>query len=752
MSHPLYVAIVWHMHQPWYRHLETGEFTLPWVRLHAVKDYLHMAELVRQYPDVHVTFNLVPSLLDQVLLYAAGEAEDRWMDLSRRESWTPEEQRFLLSSFFNIHWHRVIQRYPPYWRLLSLRQAAPDMPAYFSEQYYRDLAAWFNLAWIDPNWLERDAELSALAAKGSGFSTQDIARILAKQQEIIARVLPAYQELAARGQIEICVSPYYHPILPLIIDTSTARRASPDLPLPAPAFAHPEDAEAHIRRAAEHYQRYFGGRPKGMWPSEGAVCPELVPMLARHGFLWFASDEAILARSLGAPVERDEHGNVTRPQILYQPYYADRSPRAPAIIFRDRELSDRIGFVYQHMKAEDAVNDLMLRLYIIRDKVLPLDQPFLVSIILDGENAWEQYEHNGDPFLRRLYERLSHEREYICSVTVSEFLQRFGVRETLPRLATGSWINGNLETWIGEPAQNIAWTYLKRARDDLTAWQEAHPDAPPALLEQAWEAIYIAEGSDWFWWYYSRNSPAGDNQFDAIFREHLRSMYRMLGMPAPAWLDVPITVEPALLQRVRLPQGLIRPALTAAPRAGEEWRDAGYLDMSPAGGSMQRGSSSLKGLYVGGDGQELFLRLEGGAALDGREISIYLTRLEADGSHAPQAMPRHMPPAGNWSPAHWEIRLQREHALLFHPNERGDGWMPAGALSRAAVGEGIWELAIPYAELGCRPGDMLLLQVVVYLGEAPAETGEMRFPLPAPPDQAETLPEKAPEARDAGHS
>jgi len=732
MSHPLYVAIVWHMHQPWYRHLETGEFSLPWVRLHATKDYLHMAELVRAYPEVHVTFNLVPSLVEQLLMYAAGEAEDRCQALSRQEHWTPDEQRFLLSFFFHINWHRVIQRYPPYWRLLNLRQAAPDMPAYFSEQYYRDLAAWFNLAWIDPNWLERDVELASLVAKGSGYSTQDIARILAKQQEIIARVLPAYQELAARGQVEISVSPYYHPILPLLIDTSTAQRASPGLPLPAPAFVHPEDAEEQIRRAVEYHQRLFGAPPQGMWPSEGAVCPEMVPMLVRWGFRWFASDEAILARSLGVSIDRDEHGNVTRPQVLYQPYRADRSAGAPAVIFRDRELSDRIGFVYQHMKAEDAVNDLMLRLYMIRDKVLHLEQPFLVSIILDGENAWEEYEHNGDPFLRRLYERLSREREYICPVTVSEYLERFGVRESLPQLATGSWIGGNLETWIGEPAQNTAWVYLKRARDDLAAWQKAHPEAPPALLERAWQAIYIAEGSDWFWWYYSRNNPAGENLFDLTFREHLRTLYRTLDMPVPAWLDVPITVEPARLQRVRLPQGTVRPALTAAPQAGDGWRNAGYLDLSPAGGSMQRGSAALKGLYVGGDGNELFLRLEGSDDLAGREVSIYLTRLEAGAASIPQALPRHTPPAADWIAAHWEIRLQGDRAELFRPDEQGTGWVPAGTLPRAAASKGVWEFALPYAGLGCRPGDMLEVRVVVYHGEAPAETGALRFPLPSP--------------------
>ncbi|MGQ9516960.1 MAG: glycoside hydrolase [Anaerolineae bacterium] len=731
MSHPLYVAIVWHMHQPWYRHLETGEFSLPWVRLHATKDYLHMAELVREYPDVHVTFNLVPSLIEQLQMYAAGEAEDRCMALSRQEHWTPEEQSFLLSFFFHINWHRVIQGYPPYWRLLNLRQAAPDMPAYFSEQYYRDLAAWFNLAWIDPNWLERDAELSALAAKGSGYSAQDIARILAKQQEIISRVLPAYQELAARGQVEISVSPYYHPILPLLIDTSLARRASPDLPLPAPAFAHPEDAEEQVRRAVEYHQQLFGTPPRGMWPSEGAVCPEIVPMLARHGFAWFASDEAILARSLGVSIERDDHGNVLRPQVLYQPYYADHAPGAPAVIFRDRELSDRIGFVYQRMKAEDAVNDLMLRLYIIRDKVLHLDQPFLVSIILDGENAWEEYERNGDPFLRRLYERLTREREYIRSVTVSEYLQQFGVRESLPRLATGSWIAGNLETWIGEPAQNTAWVYLKRARDDLVAWQESHPKAPPAMLERAWQAVYIAEGSDWFWWYYSRNNPAGENLFDLTFRQHLRTMYRTLGMPVPAWLEVPILVEPARLQRVRLPRAPIHPSLAAAPQAGEEWRDAGYLDLAPAGGSMQRGTAPLKGMYVGGDGERLYLRLEGGDDLAKQEISIYLTLLEKNAGAMPQAQPRRAPAEENWLSAHWEIRLQDNQATLFRPNMGGDGWMPAGRLN-PVVGKGVYELALPYADLGCRPGDILEVRVVLYLGTAPAETGALRFPLPMP--------------------
>src|SRR5512133_1077932 len=264
-EHPLYVAIVWHMHQPFYRDMLTGRISLPWVRMHAAKDYLHMGQVLAAHPKVHQTINMVPSLTEQMLAWANGEESDELAQLAAQPSWTEEEKRTILNLGFSINWDGIIRRYPRYSELLDRRPAALADPNAFSTQDYLDLLAWFNLAWIDPNWLEKDRRLAGLVAKGRGFTRADLRAIHAKQREIAAGVLPLYRQLAERGQLEITASPYYHPILPLLMDDSVARRPSPDLPLPNLRFAFPEDAAAQLALAVDAHTAHFGAPPRGLW-------------------------------------------------------------------------------------------------------------------------------------------------------------------------------------------------------------------------------------------------------------------------------------------------------------------------------------------------------------------------------------------------------------------------------------------------------------------------------------------------------
>jgi alpha-amylase/alpha-mannosidase (GH57 family) len=539
LSHPLYVAFVWHLHQPYYRNGQSGEYVLPWVRLHAVKDYLHIAEVLADHPQVHVTFNVVPSLVEQMVAYASGQAADPIQILAVQEDWTPDQKAYLLANCFSINADRIVRRHPPYWQLLQLRPQVQNDPSSVDENYFRDLVAWFNLAWIDPNWLERDPVLKALVEKGQGFTLADVQTILDKQREIMAKILPLYRDLVERGQLELAVSPYYHPILPLVMDNRYAQRAVPGLPLPAVPFAHPEDASEQIRRAVEAHENYFGHKPPGMWPSEGAVCPEMVSPLAAAGFAWFASDEEVLAWSVGEMVQRDGYGHVTNPHLLYQPYRTTDGDHPPALVFRDRYLADQIGFAYKQLAGRAAADDLVNRLLRIRDSLADPEQPYLVTIILDGENCWEEYERNGDVFLHRLYQSLADDPG-LQAVTVGEYLAAQPPRREIGHLYTGSWALNNLRPWIGQPKQNRAWEYLARTRDDLVAWQRENPAADPESLDRAWEAIYIAEGSDWFWWYYSYHLSENSILFDRVFRDHLASVYTATGRPAPDWLGVPI--------------------------------------------------------------------------------------------------------------------------------------------------------------------------------------------------------------------
>jgi len=712
LSHPLYVAFVWHMHQPYYKDTASGEYVLPWVRLHGAKEYVHMAEVLAQYPTVKATFNFVPSLVEQILEYAAGTAIDRALALSRQESWSNDDKAYLLSFFFSANWERVIRNYPRYRQLLELRHQVRGGHHLLSDSYYRDLVAWFNMVWIDPVVLKNDPDMVALVEKGQDFTQADVELILRKQHEYLARVVPLYNHLRDRGQIELTTSPYYHPILPLLMDLSYARRASPSLALPCVEFRHPEDVIEQLRLAVEAHKKYFHQEPRGLWPSEGAVCQEMLPALARRGFRWLATDEAILARSLGVNIERDAYGHVNNPQVLYQPYVVptevsavNQSPSLVAI-FRDHVLSDRIGFVYQSMAGKDAAEDLLGRLKVIRQRLNDPEHPYLVSIILDGENCWESYPDYGDPFLHHLYERLSQEEE-VRTVTVSEYLEQFSPRVSLPHLATGSWIGGNLETWIGEAEQNRAWEVLARVRQELVDWQNATAGAGLDVLEEAWRQIYIAEGSDWFWWYYSRNVSAQDHLFDQAFRGHLAAVYFIIGRPVPPWLTEPIQglAEP---RAHRSTSGYIAPYLTAGDEASLEWTGAGFVEAEISPGAMQRAEAGLlRRLYFGYNPSYLYFRLESKVALGPYQVSLYLHTETVPGQ--PTLFPVLAEEETRPTPfgANWRVDLIPGFgAVLKLASERGS-WLEVEAKVESAAGERVWEVRLANKDLGVSLGDQV---------------------------------------------
>lgn len=744
MAHPLYVAFVWHMHQPYYKDTVTGEYILPWARLHGAREYIHMAEVLAQYPRIKATFNFVPSLTEQIEEYARGQAIDRALALSRQDTWSDDDKAYILSFFFSVNWDNIVRRYPRYSQLLELRHQVKGEASLLDDHYYRDLVTWFNLAWLDPVALENDPDLRSLVEKGQNFTREDTDLILRKQQDYLARVLPIYNHLRDRGQIEITTSPYYHPILPLLVDSSTAHRASPEsslfMPLPDPPFRHPEDAAEQIRLAVEAHKAVFGEAPRGMWPSEGAVCPEILPILAHHGFCWFATDEAILSRSLGVPIERDAYGHLEAPHILYQPYAVLQSPMA--VIFRDHVLSDRIGFVYQSMDGQEAAEDLIHRLQVAHERLereTSLATPYLVTIILDGENCWGSYPDYGDPFLHYLYQRLSEETA-IETVTVSDYLERFPPRETIEHLATGSWIGGNLETWIGEAEQNRAWEVLGRVRDELVAWQGATPGAGFDVLEDAWRHIYIAEGSDWFWWYYSRNVSGQDQLFDRAFRQHLSRVYYAIGRPVPPWLTEPIQ---GLTERqdYRPPSSYIVPRFSAAAEAGLEWTGAGFIEPVVSAGSMQRTDLVLRRLYFGYNPTALCFRLEARSALGPYAVSLFLVieppphppheRGEGRGGVPPFEGERPLAPFG----ASWRIDLlPGRGATVRLVSERGN-WLEVESAVQSVAGERVWEVSVPLATFG------LSLGAEIGVAAALAREGHIIETLPAEGAHTFTLAE-----------
>jgi alpha-amylase/alpha-mannosidase (GH57 family) len=507
----VYLAFILHMHQPYYKNLLTGEAELPWVRLHGTKDYLDMALLLDEFPDVHQTFNVVPSLLEQIEEYAAGRLSDRFLHLTQKRAseLTPEEKHFIRENFFSADLNRIIAVHPRYYELFLKKHEDYG----FSDQDYLDLQVWFNLSWIDPCFRANIPELRFFVKKGRYFTEEEKQVVISRQFDILKEIIPTYKRMQDEGKLEVSVSPYFHPILPLLFSSFAARDANPNTPLPKLVFSQPQDAIWHVQEAVKFYRERFGDIAVGMWPSEQAVSMDILPFLAKSQMNWIVTDEAMLWNTV-KKVHRDG-------RVLYRPYGVRTKNGPLTVLFRDKYLSDLIGFEYQHWRTADAVDNFMYHILKIQEYFG--DDDCLVTVALDGENAWEYYRNDGRDFLRALYQRIS-ESTYTKAVTVREYLAKHPVRHLLPAMVTGSWIHGTLNKWMGHPAKNAAWECLAEARKSLT---------PQDLQdERIMKQIHVLEGSDWFWWYGDKNVA-----FDELYRLHLRNLYQMTGKEPPAYLS-----------------------------------------------------------------------------------------------------------------------------------------------------------------------------------------------------------------------
>src|SRR6266545_1742885 len=359
------VAFLWHQHQPYYPDDVAGENPMPWVRLHGVKDYYGMALHLLEFPEMRCTINLVPSLLLQLQQYTEGGARDRPLTASRipADSLTEADCLYLLDHFFMANAEYMIKPFGRYFDLYQRRaqgrNTAQEARRRYNERDLRDLQVWFNLAWVHPLAIEQDDDLRELVAKGRHYTEAEKNWLLDKHLEILRQIIPLHRQLAERGQVELTTTPYYHPILPLLLDKKLAREAMPDVRLPRYTGGYPEDAAVHVRRAIEQHTALFGKAPQGMWPAEGSVCQSMLPLLAQHGIRWFATDEEILNRSTHGLVSRDSHGHVRNPERLYRPYTVCEGDSELAVVFRDHALSDMIGFHYQRSEPVAAAEDFV---------------------------------------------------------------------------------------------------------------------------------------------------------------------------------------------------------------------------------------------------------------------------------------------------------------------------------------------------------------------------------------------------------
>jgi alpha-amylase/alpha-mannosidase (GH57 family) len=649
----LYLNIIWHQHQPLYLDPASDQLQGPWVRTHGTKDYYDMAAILEKYPDIHFTVNLTSSLLVQLQTYYvnrlgpflnkkknciderkyfakyAGKT-DPWIDIALKPTseFNEHDLRYLLDNVWNAFGvnDTIISRFPQY-RTLKEKFAQAGRKG-LTEQDLREIKFWFFLAYFDPDFLDQKQELATGATvdltdlvekKPEGtyslrkpIGDGDCNRIIAETVKILNAIVPIHKKLmyhpdSYKGQIEIVTTPFYHPILPLVYDSDLAKLCQPNDPMPS-RFHYPKDAEMQVSKAIQAFRRVFGMKPTGMWPAEGAVAHDIISVFAHQGIQWIATDQKIL--------ERSKPGG----QSPLYPYVIDAGPdgknkNAVVAVFRETSLSDKIGFVYKDFQGEDAADDFIREVLSYAPKDEEPDR--LLTVILDGENAWEwyRYDNDGKNFQNALYRKLSNlfRTRQIVTATVTEYLRGNPIRgipahppEMLPRIEwlwPGSWINANFDTWIGEDEENRAWEYLLQAREDLaqSGLQQPDPKAKTPKEEtkawfafRAWESLYAAEGSDWFWWYGTdQNAPAGDKPFDLAFITHLRNIYKFAGLAGgkmPKRDFKPIIVENA--------QSVSRPGQgTMAQSKDETVRVTFQCDA--------RGMYVRKSLYIAGNHKSL---------------------------------------------------------------------------------------------------------------------------------------------------
>ncbi len=650
------LALLWHMHQPYYEDLATGEHTLPWVRLHAIKDYWGMVALLRDFPSVRVTFNLVPSLLVQIEAFAADRANDRHLSvgLAPADALDLADRRFLVANGFHAPYDRMIRPHARYAELHARRTSPDD----FTTDELRDLQVLHKLAWMDPDWLETDARLRALVAKQRGFDEDDKRRLREVELELLNAVIPAYRQAAAEGRVELSTSPFYHPILPLLCDTDVHLRAHPHSTLPRQLFAHPADAADQVTRAIAYHTGMFGAPPLGVWPSEGAVSDEVVALLARQGMQWTATDEEILARSLGRSLTADD---------LYRPYSLGTAPDAVCGLFRDHALSDLIGFTYQSWAADAAAADFLSKVRAAGQRFADAGggEDAVVTVILDGENAWEHYPGGGRPFLRALYRELEQAAD-VQTVTMSEAAA--GPARTLTSVFPGSWIAGDFYIWAGHGDDHRAWGQLAEAR---RAFDSVGAGRSPDAIEQARQELHIAEGSDWFWWYGDDHSSDHDREFDDLFRLHVRNMYRALALPTPDDLHRSNITTEAQGSLVTLGV-LTSPAVDGFARDFTQWAGAVEVPLGGGAGTMHRVTEYLvRQIRVAADRTHLSMRLDG---------ADLVRRLRA--SAVGLAVLQDQPQAQRLAVRHWRA-------------------------------EDVVTVALPFELLGARPGDRLSFWILL---------------------------------------
>ncbi|MCW8929287.1 MAG: glycoside hydrolase family 57 protein [Gammaproteobacteria bacterium] len=564
----LKVVVCWHMHQPEYRDLRKNEYQLPWTYLHVIKDYVDMVDHLESIPGARAVVNFTPTLLEQIEDYKQQIKDFLRHNTPLRDPLlgnltssklpsSPPLRLQIINDCLRANRERLIDHYPAYQKLANMSRwflDNPDTVFYLDEQYLFDLLMWHHLAWIGETVKRKDQRIKRLIHKESDYTLNDRYLLLEVIGEIHNTIIERYRCLAQSGQVELSVTPYAHPIIPLMLDINSAREAMPDVPLPEKT-AYPGGKERvhwHIKQGLDIFKNHFGFKPVGCWPSEGAVSDATLEILSEYDFKWAATGGSVLNNSLSQAGMMDEVYNDIG---LHRAYTVEPEESKINCFFRDDGLSDLIGFTYSKWHADDAVGNLMEHLetiYHYRED----QRGRVVSIILDGENAWEYYPENGYYFLTALYKSLA-EHPNIELTTFSDCIDLKVEPTKLPSIVAGSWVYGSFSTWIGDSAKNRGWDMLIQAKECFDK-VVVSGELDAGELSRAEQQLAVCEGSDWFWWFGDYNPADSVSSFESLFRLNLSILYQYLGVRPPSYLTQVFT------------QGSGAPAAGGTMRPGQE--------------------------------------------------------------------------------------------------------------------------------------------------------------------------------------
>lgn len=573
---------------------------MPWVRLHAVKDYLDMLVISKKYPRLKLNFNIVPLLMDSILDYVENGADDLHSKLTVTplEEFSVADKEFVLNNFFDANYANMILPNENYAKLYKKRFSCNNVAVdIFSEQEYSDLLVYFNLCWIDSMWKEQYPELKFLIKKEKNYTLDDRRLVIDLHRQIMAEIVPTYKKMQEDGKIEILTSPYYHPIMPLLADFNDVKNTNCSYEIPKNLVSMQEDLKVQIKKSRTRMKELFGKIPKGMWTSEQAISKKVCEIMLDCGVEWTLTDEGLLANTLEKEFVRDFRGYLEDPFDICQIYSIFSKNKKLNVLFRESILPNLLSFEYPNHNQIMAANDLYERIKGVQDKLVNSpSNSNLLTIAMDGENCWENYANDGNIFLSNLYKLLEQD-ETLETVTVSEYLSKNNNEVSLSNLASGSGINRNYKLWIGDEVKNLAWSEISNARKALLVFEKENSNKQE-IIQAAWKEIYSAQSSDWFWWYGEPNHSGQDHIFDYLFREQLKHVYELISKPTPKSLEMPLEQNFSMSKQL---DGQVTVD-------NKKWELAGFLNI-PSGPVLQT-NQLYNSICYGCDNENLYLKFD----------------------------------------------------------------------------------------------------------------------------------------------